>query len=220
MMVTAVEDKKKEKVSVPAKKLPKKPPGKHCNGLTKQRVGYCKQRAGWGTDHAGQGRCKLHGGSSLKKHGVYSKIIPPKYHELLENIKPAEITDLTHEIIKLKTLLIDITEADNGDESDKIVLDEKGDPIPVSYSTLTITEKLDYVIKIVTAIAKTASIIEANRERAAKREDHMQEFLTFISPLVDTFYGVLDTVVRDERIKRADIPKAHKELMEDEEVWN
>ena len=40
----------------------------------------CRRPAGWGTDHVGEGRCKLHGGRSLRgflhpryKHGRYAQ---------------------------------------------------------------------------------------------------------------------------------------------------
>jgi hypothetical protein len=36
----------------------------HCNARKTDGDGYCKQPAGWGTDHAGMGRCKLHGGNT------------------------------------------------------------------------------------------------------------------------------------------------------------
>ena len=47
----------------------------------KTRAGTpCKRPAGWGTDHVGEGRCKLHGGATPRgplhpryKHGKYSK---------------------------------------------------------------------------------------------------------------------------------------------------
>lgn len=51
-----------------------RPPGKHCNGLKRDGSGHCARPAGWGTDHAGAGRCKLHGGSNPVKHGRYSSI--------------------------------------------------------------------------------------------------------------------------------------------------
>ncbi len=35
---------------------------RHCGGKKKQGDGLCARPAGWGTDHAGAGRCKLHGG--------------------------------------------------------------------------------------------------------------------------------------------------------------
>jgi hypothetical protein len=38
--------------------------GDLCGGKKKQGPGNCEQPAGWGTDHAGFGRCKLHGGST------------------------------------------------------------------------------------------------------------------------------------------------------------
>lgn len=55
------------------KTLAKIEPDYHCNARTKGRTAYCSNRAGFGTDHPGEGRCKLHGGSSLSgvNHGMY-----------------------------------------------------------------------------------------------------------------------------------------------------
>lgn len=45
----------------------------------------CRNRAGWGTDHVGEGRCKLHSGAVPRgkkspdyKHGLYSKHLTPE----------------------------------------------------------------------------------------------------------------------------------------------
>lgn len=35
-----------------------------CGAKKRQGEGTCQRPAGWGTDHAGEGRCKLHGGST------------------------------------------------------------------------------------------------------------------------------------------------------------
>lgn len=37
---------------------------RHCGANKRQGEGTCTRPAGWGTDHAGFGRCKLHGGST------------------------------------------------------------------------------------------------------------------------------------------------------------
>ncbi len=47
---------------------------KFCGAKKKQGPGRCRRPAGWGTDHPGHGKCKLHGGASLVRHGRYSKI--------------------------------------------------------------------------------------------------------------------------------------------------
>jgi hypothetical protein len=36
----------------------------------------CRRVAGHGTDHLGSGRCKYHAGSTPRKHGLYSKVVP------------------------------------------------------------------------------------------------------------------------------------------------
>lgn len=38
-----------------------------CGAKTRART-PCQQPAGWGTEHPGTGRCKLHGGASLRGH--------------------------------------------------------------------------------------------------------------------------------------------------------
>ena len=84
--------------------LPKIAPGKTCNARNKAHTKHCARPAGWGTDHPGVGRCKLHGGSSLKgkahplyKHGKYSKVLPDRlsdhYEELLSDHRLLELKD-------------------------------------------------------------------------------------------------------------------------------
>jgi len=58
----------------------------------------CSQPAGWGTDHAGEGRCKLHGGSSTGRpiiHGRYSvkhrESLQSKTDEFLNDPEPGNL---------------------------------------------------------------------------------------------------------------------------------
>lgn len=46
--------------------------------------GLCRKGSGWGTDHPGQGRCKLHGGATPIRHGRYSTIRRPEIRALIE----------------------------------------------------------------------------------------------------------------------------------------
>ena len=70
------------------KPFPKKEPDTHCNGKVHRQERYCQRPAGWGTNHAGSGRCKLHGGCStgkcsgqLRYSDFISKEILEKYEE-------------------------------------------------------------------------------------------------------------------------------------------
>ena len=60
-----------------------KQPYDNCGAKTRSG-GKCQLKAGWGTDHVGEGKCKLHGGASkgppkgnknARKHGVYESVI-------------------------------------------------------------------------------------------------------------------------------------------------
>ena len=70
---------------------------KQCGAKT--RAGTpCKQKAGWGTDHVGQGRCKLHGGNAGRPpiHGRYSirkKQLAEKHERFLDDPRPYDLTE-------------------------------------------------------------------------------------------------------------------------------
>ena len=60
--------------------VPKLNAGAFCNGRRTGLRRYCSRTAGWGTSHKGEGRCKTHGGASVRglshpslKSGIYSK---------------------------------------------------------------------------------------------------------------------------------------------------
>ena len=55
----------------------------HC-GSKARHGGVCKRPAGWGTQHAGEGRCKLHGGNTPIKHGRYSTVRRESIRLLIE----------------------------------------------------------------------------------------------------------------------------------------
>lgn len=59
------------------------PQGRKC-GAKNRSGGTCLQPAGWGTDHAGMGRCRFHGGATPVKHGRYSTVKRDAIRELIE----------------------------------------------------------------------------------------------------------------------------------------
>jgi hypothetical protein len=85
--------------------------GKVVDGMcgAKTRAGTpCQQPSGWGTDHVGQGRCKLHGGKSTGRpitHGRYSLNHRAKLAEKAATFEDANFGDLQAEINLLRALL-------------------------------------------------------------------------------------------------------------------
>lgn len=69
---------------------------------------YCRQPAGKRTEHLGEGRCWLHGGSPRITHGKYSRL---KRTDLADAIAEQEenpaIYDTTGEIAGLRAIIID-----------------------------------------------------------------------------------------------------------------
>jgi hypothetical protein len=86
----------------------------HCNGRRESKTKYCTRPPGWGTDHVGEGRCKLHGGKSLKgsdsprfKHGRYSKYskLPGYLVDAYEkNLSDPDLMNMENEIALLESL--------------------------------------------------------------------------------------------------------------------
>lgn len=70
----------------PVTDAPKRQPGKQgttkaeraklplCGAKHNKRPGTCKRPAGWGTEHPGEGRCKLHGGGAQKPSTRYQLV--------------------------------------------------------------------------------------------------------------------------------------------------
>lgn len=62
------------------------PHDRFCGAQTRGEESHptCTRPAGWGTDHAGEGRCKLHGGLTPIRHGRYSTITREPLRKLIE----------------------------------------------------------------------------------------------------------------------------------------
>src|SRR5207253_3287091 len=83
-----------------------------CGAKKKQGEGTCTQPAGWGTDHFGQGKCKLHGGATpIKSTGRYSKIKRPALRERIERFEAdPDPTNLLPEVSLLRAFTEDLME--------------------------------------------------------------------------------------------------------------
>ena len=86
-----------------------------CGGKKRQGEGTCTRPAGWGTNHAGAGRCKLHGGCapSGRKAGALKLVEQPAI-ELFGRIVPdlvpvdnplAAYADFAGEVMRWKLIM-------------------------------------------------------------------------------------------------------------------
>lgn len=64
-----------------------RPPKALCGRPKRDGTGDCTRPAGWGTDHVGAGACKLHGGRTPVKHGLYSVVQRPRVGELIQHFE-------------------------------------------------------------------------------------------------------------------------------------
>jgi hypothetical protein len=92
--------------------MPRQPRAKYdgplCGSPKKQGPGTCTQKAGWGTDHEGQGKCKLHGGKTPIRSGRYSTITRPRIAELLDQFRAdPDPLNLLEEVLLLRALIVD-----------------------------------------------------------------------------------------------------------------
>lgn len=93
------------------KQTPPHPPGGVCGGKRRglHKGEICNRPAGAGTKHVGVGRCHLHGGNALVKHGWYSKITHARIAGVLDEIGKIEmnVMDLIPEANLLRAMTID-----------------------------------------------------------------------------------------------------------------
>ncbi len=82
-----------------------------CGAKTKSSGKPCQRPAGWGTDHVGIGKCKLHGGATPIKHGLYSKYTSHRLADVVDRLaNDEELLDLRKTIALQQALILDILE--------------------------------------------------------------------------------------------------------------
>lgn len=80
-----------------------------CKAKTKGTGEPCTRPAGWGTDHPGVGKCKLHGGATPIKHGLYSKYTNHRLADMIEKLSEDEdLLNLRKTIAFQQSLILDI----------------------------------------------------------------------------------------------------------------
>lgn len=80
-----------------------------CGAKAKSTGQPCQKPAGWGTSHKGEGRCRIHGGATPVKHGLYSKYTRHKLSEMIDRMaEDEELLNLRQNAAFLQSLIIDI----------------------------------------------------------------------------------------------------------------
>ncbi len=131
-----------------------------CGAKKRQGSGKCTQPAGWGTDHTGEGKCKLHGGGSKPKHGRYSTVKHGRIRELYEKFAAdPDPLNLLPELAHVRAILVDFVE--RYDEWKEAILAwhesfYTGEGTPKPRQVMDIADARNTVL----AIAKVVEVIE------------------------------------------------------------
>lgn len=118
----------------------------------------CKQKAGWGTEHVGEGRCKLHGGNAGRPiiHGRYSvKHLESLQEKHIQFLNDPEAGNLLPELALLRALFQDF-------------IDRFGEPLRLSIEhrghardmILDISKLVERIARIRNQTALTAAEIQ------------------------------------------------------------
>jgi hypothetical protein len=87
-------------------------PDRYCNARTRnggRDQQLCRHEAGWGTDHPGIGRCKLHGGATPVRHGLYSQVTAHRLADRLARFRQDEqqLLDLREQIALQAAIILE-----------------------------------------------------------------------------------------------------------------
>lgn len=161
-----------------------------CNARTPS--GYCRNKAGFGTQHYGNGRCKLHGGIIVWNrpnvdtvlNSIYTKKLPTNLSiELLDLKSSSEFSSLVAELSLLKTFVGSLIKGLPSELSEmfgkpicgncktEIVPDGEGFDLLVKSKS---NESLKLFKQIISTIESTSRVFE----RLSKHEINLGKFVT------------------------------------------
>lgn len=165
-------------------------------GAKNRKGGTCKRPAGWGTDHVGEGKCKLHGGATPIKHGLYSKyitrMISPKNLSIIDELSDeTELNELKAEIIRLRVILIELSERQI--ELRKTlaagkVTGESGEDVQELIANMSADDYYPMILKVIQRIADTVE--KRNRIKYGQKlnisfsEDQLRRFLAKVRDVI------------------------------------
>ena len=168
--------------------------GRLCGGAKRQGTGTCTQRAGWGTEHFGEGRCKLHGGNAPIKHGRYSTVTRERVRELIATFESDENPlDILPELAATRALFQDFIERYDEWREALLAWYESYSGDKESSKPRQILDISD-AYKIVSEITKIAKRIEDVRAQNAISRADFYRVLTEMG-------RVVDLVVQDEALR-------------------
>lgn len=164
-----------------------------CAAWARQTGKPCMKIPGWGTDHPGQGRCRLHGGKAPILHGRYSKVVRPELERHLREIEASgSPLDAEPELQFLRAMLRRFMEA-NQEKLATGAMDSLGE--------------LGVVTKLIDQVGRQIGRIERQRALAALSLEELRV-------LVRRLAAVVERVVQDP-IKLSSIAQEWQALLED-----
>jgi hypothetical protein len=156
-----------------------------CGAKTRNGT-LCNRPAGWGTKHVGIGKCKLHGGASPIKHGLYSKYTKHTLADTVQTlVDDPELTNLRQQIAFKQAMILDrldhvgegMAESDMrflADLSEKVARDiERLNKIEHGEKFVLKVEEVQAVVQQITFIINQEIQDEEVVERIANRLQHL-----------------------------------------------
>jgi hypothetical protein len=152
-----------------------------CGAKTRNGT-QCNRPSGWGTKHVGIGKCKLHGGASPIKHGLYSKYTKHTLADTVQTlVDDPELTNLRQQIAFKQAMILGrldhvgegMAEADMrflADLSEKVARDiERLNKIEHGEKFVLKVEEVQAIVQQITFIIQQELDDESVTDRIASR---------------------------------------------------
>lgn len=165
--------------------------GKFCGAKVRHREGFCRKPAGWGVKGVSSGRCRLHGGASLIKHGLYAKNLPDSIQQRLDEwdkVKDEKLNDLSREIRVARAMVeAHLEQVPDPDEKGLVIFTGKG--------------MADFTHAVGVWMERVAKLTEA--QDRIKRGNRLTITTESVERLLESVTDILMTYVPEEKQQEA-----------------
>lgn len=189
-----------------------------CRAWNPRRNKYCRARAGQGTDHVGNGRCRVHSGSMPITHGRYSNYVTSELQDIVDQLESEdddEKLDVTSDGVLARAIAVRFVKRYDDILSAMIAWNSKEYADASAEKRKPYPQRLPELHDVVSVLEKAAKIVDlTNKQRQAKSVPH-REFLRVMRQMALSVESRISEFEEDHKLSPADANTLKEGIRED-----